>query len=108
MGPQTRSLRDLLFLLKTTTESKPWLKEHAVVPLPWKFEDSVAWKGTGGRIRVGYMESDGVVRPQPPIVRGIRTLVEQLKKSDNFEVVPFGKRLLYALPCLAIKSSAPD
>lgn len=49
------------------------------------------WSGKEGRIRVGYMESDGVVRPQPPIVRGIQQLVAALSKNDLFEVVPFGK-----------------
>lgn len=37
------------------------------------------------------MESDGVVTPQPPILRGIRSLMEALRKNDRFEVVPFSE-----------------
>lgn len=67
------------------------MREHAVFPMPWDADPKPVWSGKDGRIRVGYMESDGVVRPQPPIIRGIRTLVEALKKNDRFEVVPFCK-----------------
>lgn len=90
VGPQCRSLRDINLIYKTVLDTKPWLREHAVIPIPWQVDIKPVWSGREGRIRVGYMESDGVVRPQPPIVRGIRQLVEALKKNMNFEVVPFG------------------
>lgn len=57
--------------------------------MPWQINIQPVWSGLEGRIRVGYMESDGVVTPQPPIIRGIRTLVEALRKNDKFEVVLF-------------------
>ena len=89
VGPQCRSLRDINLIYRTVLDTKPWLREHAVIPMPWQGDIPPLWPGTEGRIRVGYMESDGVVRPQPPIVRGIRQLVEALKKNDRFEVVTF-------------------
>lgn len=90
VGPQCRSLRDVNLIYKTVIDTKPWLREHAVFPMPWQADPQPVWSGKEGRIRVGYMESDGVVRPQPPIIRGIQQVVEALRKNDRFEVVPFG------------------
>jgi amidase len=47
------------------------------------------WSGLNGRIRIGVMWHDGVVLPQPPIRRALKTLVEALKQDTAFELVDY-------------------
>ncbi|KAJ7187227.1 amidase signature domain-containing protein [Mycena filopes] len=88
-GPLARSLRDIDLWFSVVIGSKPWLREYNLVPIPWQIPTAL-WSGASGRLRVGVMWHDGVVLPQPPIRRALKTLVEALKKNPSkFEVVDY-------------------
>ena len=47
------------------------------------------WKGSNGRLKVGFMEHDGYIHPHPPILRGLRQLRAKLEQDPAFEVVSY-------------------
>jgi hypothetical protein len=83
------SLRDTDRWFSVVIGSKPWLREHDLVPIPWQISTPTKWSGTDGRIRLGVMWHDGVVLPQPPIRRALKALVDVLTKNSAFEVVEY-------------------
>lgn len=66
--------------MKTVIDAKPWIREPALVPLPWTpFQlDS---------IKIGIMSHDGVVMPHPPVTRALKRLTEAIRGIDGVELV---------------------
>lgn len=63
--------------------AEPWLREPALVPLPWRqFE-------MPKKLRIGIMHDDGIVKPHPPISRTLKMLEERLRDLPDAQVVPF-------------------
>ncbi|KAI1383690.1 amidase [Hypoxylon trugodes] len=83
-GPLSTSLKGLELFTKVVLDRKPWYKQPSLVAFDWR---DPATFFPDRKIRVGVFSHDGVVRPHPPILRGIAELVEKLKKSPNVEVV---------------------
>jgi amidase len=85
IGPIGRSISDLELWMKLyINEGKPWLLDHLCVPLPWR---SVA-PPKPASLKIVVMYDDGLVKPTPPIARGLSKVVEQLK-ALGVEVVEF-------------------
>lgn len=83
---------DLWF--KVIFDSQPWRTDITLLNLPWRpVEESgkglgyEGWSGKGGKLRVGVMRHDGVVRPVKPIRRAIDATVEALEASGTAEFV---------------------
>ncbi|KAJ7641779.1 amidase signature domain-containing protein [Roridomyces roridus] len=90
LGPLCRSLRDMDLWLSVTINSKPWLQEPHLIPIPWQVPAAPTWSGSNGRIKIGVMWHDGVVLPQPPIRRALKALVDVLKtKPKSFEIIDY-------------------
>ncbi|KIK62706.1 hypothetical protein GYMLUDRAFT_197815 [Collybiopsis luxurians FD-317 M1] len=89
-GPLARSSRDINLFFEVVLSAQPWLQSMNLVPLPWRYEASKsAWSGNGGKIRLGVMWNDGNVLPQPPVRRALRTMVEALRNSNDYEIVDY-------------------
>ncbi|KAJ7030973.1 amidase signature domain-containing protein [Mycena alexandri] len=88
-GPLSRSLRDIDLWFGVVLGAQPWIREYNLVPIPWRIPTIPKWSGSDGRLRIGVMWHDGVVVPQPPIRRALKTLVEALKKDSTFEIVSY-------------------
>lgn len=99
-GPMCRSLRDVKLIMKALVgeERKDgdgdgqvtgiWDLDPNCVRLPWKELDlRKCWKGR--KIRIGFMEHDGVVRPHPNVSRALDCWREKLVKHPNVEVVQY-------------------
>lgn len=65
------------------------------------------WSGSNGRIRVGVMWHDGVVLPQPPIRRALKTLVDVLEDDAAFEIVEYKPFKHFEAGELAVRSAFP-
>ena len=94
-----RSLRDVDLLHRLTLGAEPWRDDPSLLPLPWRREDTV-WKGSNGRLKVGFMEHDGYIQPHPPILRGLRQLRAKLEQDPAFEVVSYGEFADFPPPSL--------
>lgn len=98
VGPLSTSLEGLKIFMKAVIEQRPWIHYPSfALPMPWNDPQNNPNKTllrvdskTGHRkLRVGIMEDDGVVRPHPPILRGLRMVTSALASHPDIEVVPF-------------------
>ncbi|CZT16608.1 related to vitamin D3 hydroxylase-associated protein [Ramularia collo-cygni] len=93
VGPLSASLEGIKLFMKTLIDQKPWLYEPSLIPMPWKDTSisSLLRRGHQGqpRLRIGVLANDGIVKPHPPIVRGIQTMVDKLKGHPDIEIVDF-------------------
>ena len=92
IGPICRSLRDLELVYTTVLATEPWLREHQLIPLPWRTPESdiATTKNRTGKLKIGFMLSDGIVEPHPPISNAIIRLRQRLSRDQHLEVVDFG------------------
>lgn len=88
-APQCRSLRDINLFFQVILAAQPWLKDHGLIPLPWRQFETPIWRGSEGRLRIGIMRHDEVVMPHPPILRGIDAMATALGKDPKFEIIDY-------------------
>jgi amidase len=90
IGPMSTTLEGVKIFMKTVIDQKPWKVDGSLLPLPWKTEPLIRKGGDGKqKLRVGILADDGVVKPHPPILRGINTIIEKLKSNPDIETVTF-------------------
>lgn len=84
-SPMARTLDDLTYFFKSFIGMKPWEVDYTVHPIPWRQEvyDETASK----KLRIGLLETDGVVQPAPAIARGLSITASALRKAGH-EVIP--------------------
>ncbi|KAH8586255.1 amidase signature domain-containing protein [Bisporella sp. PMI_857] len=83
-GPITTSLASIEFYMEALHSAKPWEIDPRNAPLPWRAERcSIPARH---KLRIGYVIDDGVVKPQPPIARAVKQVVEALR-TDGHEVM---------------------
>ena len=90
IGPISRSLEGIKTFMKTIIDQKPWLLDSSMLPLPWKTTSLLRTDSSGRKkLRVGILADDGIVKPHPPLLRCINTLVEKLKSNTDIDIVEF-------------------
>ena len=77
LGPLARSAQDLELFMKVQLSSKPWETDATVIPLPWREVKTPTPK----ELKVAIIYDDGVVKPTPPIIRGLKHSAEKLKQA---------------------------
>ncbi|KAI0396049.1 amidase signature domain-containing protein [Xylariaceae sp. FL0594] len=86
IGPLSTSLEGVKLFVKTILDGKPWLREPSLVALPWR-DDKKEESSGRKKLRVGVIQSDGVVRPHPPVWNALKSVIETLARSDRVELV---------------------
>jgi len=81
IGPMSTSLEGIKIFMQTVLESKPWLREPALIPLPWNTISSL------NTLKIGVLWHDTVVTPHPPITRALNEVVSRLNSIPNIEIV---------------------
>lgn len=85
-GPMARSLRDVELYMKVMVDSKQYLHDPRIIPIPWTgLETPLSSKP----IKIGLMLTDGVITPQPPVLRALEWAKSRLLKSTEFTIKPF-------------------
>ena len=79
-GPLTTSIDSLELYCKTLVGAEPWIYDPKAVPLPWR---TVKLPET---LNIAVLEDDGVVRPTPPLLRGMKMVREKLTKSGHIVI----------------------
>lgn len=77
------SRRDIDLFMSAIRGAEPHLDDPALFPQPWVKTSPPT------KLRVGVMRHDGVVMPQPPMLRGFDMAVKKLSASDKIDVVEF-------------------
>jgi amidase len=93
VGFLSTSLGGLELLLRSDLSTKLWLRDPAVVPLPFRQEimDEYGSRATSNGnatssakpLKLGVLWTNGVVQPHPPIARGLRIVVKAMKKAGH-------------------------
>ncbi|KAH4161918.1 amidase [Parastagonospora nodorum] len=87
-GPMCRTLRDAEVFTKSILDAQPWLEDPKIIPLKWTGSQTALPKP----LRIGIIEHDGFILPQPPVRRAIAWARERLsdpKHSSRFDVKSF-------------------
>ncbi|KAF5872640.1 putative acetamidase protein [Botrytis fragariae] len=92
-GPITHSVADMRLFVESVLAEKPWKFDAKVVPMPWRQSEADVIKSriSDGGLTIGYYDFDGKVLPHPPILRGIKKVVDTLKENGHqvFEWKPY-------------------
>ncbi|KHN96905.1 general amidase [Metarhizium album ARSEF 1941] len=96
VGFLSTSLGGLELILKGILSTKPWLKDPAVVPIPFRqalFDEYVSRAEPNGSVthskqslKLGVLRTDGVVQPHPPVTRGLNVVVAALQQAGHLVV----------------------
>lgn len=91
IGPMCRSARDMSLCIETILAAEPWRLDSSQVGMKWRPEE-VTWKG-GAKPRIGVMWDDGVVVPQPPMLKALKEAVSKLRDvgCEVIDYKPFGQ-----------------
>ncbi|KAK3701680.1 hypothetical protein LTR37_015332 [Vermiconidia calcicola] len=90
IGPLSTSLEGVKLFMKSILDQKPWIIDPSLVPMPWQTKSQLRQDANGKKkLRVGVLADDGIVRPHPPILRGINSIIEKLRSHSDIEVVDF-------------------
>ncbi|RGP76710.1 hypothetical protein FLONG3_5150 [Fusarium longipes] len=87
-GPMCRSLRDMDLFMRCVLSAKPFLSDPNVVSLPWTGLKT----SFGRRLKVGVVDNDGFIEPQPPVKRAVwwaKSVLSDSKYADVIEVKDF-------------------
>jgi amidase len=94
IGPVCHSVADMELFFRVIFDAQPWKTDITLVNEPWRpVEESgkglgyEGWSGAGGKLRVGVMRDDGMVRPVKPVRRAMDATVEALVSSGLAEIV---------------------
>lgn len=92
VGFLSTSLAGLELLLKSDLSTEPWLRDPAVVPIPFRDEvvtEFASRAGPDGKatsakpLKLGVLWTDGVVQPHPPIRRGLNLVADAMKHAGH-------------------------
>ncbi|KAI4284920.1 MAG: hypothetical protein L6R38_001063 [Xanthoria sp. 2 TBL-2021] len=81
-SPMTRTMPDLVYFTKSILGMKPWKYDHTVHPIPWRAEIYDSTKEQK-KLRIGVMETDGVVPPSPACARALSLVSAALSISGH-------------------------
>ncbi|GIZ49108.1 hypothetical protein CKM354_001214700 [Cercospora kikuchii] len=86
IGPMSRTLRDVELFMQIVVGSKQYLHDPRIIPFPWT---GLSTPRPNQPIKIGIMLNDGVITPQPPVLRALEWAQERLGKDSNFVLKPF-------------------
>lgn len=99
VGPMGHSLRDMELFIETVIASQPAKVDPAAVDMPWRpvSEKGVGagfdgWSGSDGKLKIGVLKDDGIVRPLAPIRRAMSEIITKLEASGLVELVEIDPR----------------
>ncbi|KAF7190849.1 putative amidase [Pseudocercospora fuligena] len=84
-GPMCRTFRDADLFMRVLVGAKQYLHDPRIVPLPWTGLKTPMTKP----LKIGIMLNDGVITPQPPVLKALHWVQGQLSNNANFVLKPF-------------------
>lgn len=88
VGPLSTSLSGVKLFMKTLIDAKPWIREPSLIPIPWRTDPQIPTLPNGNKkLKIGVIYDDGVVRPHPPVLRALKTVVDKLRNVEGIEIV---------------------
>lgn len=66
--------------MQSLLDSNPWDLDPGCIPIPWR-KDMAALPTK--KLKLGIVYDDGIVRPQPPVMRAMRETAQKLKDAGH-------------------------
>lgn len=82
-GPLTRDIDSLSTFMEVYTSQSPWLTDPGILPIPWRGDIVSNYAYPNRKLRIAYITDDGVIRPQPPIVRAVESTISNLTTAGH-------------------------
>jgi amidase len=82
-GPLAGSARDVNLFMSAVRSTNPAAIDPSLIPIPYSIPVLPP------KLRIGIMMNDGVVIPQPPILRGLEMVKAKLAKIPSVELVEY-------------------
>lgn len=81
VGPLARSLASIEYVTRSLIQARPWEHDARCAPIPWRQDvyDSVLARP----LTVGVLLDDQVVRPHPPVLRVLQSVVDALRAAGH-------------------------
>ena len=79
-------------MLTSVLSTQPWLRDPYVIPLPWRqpLVDTILEQPSSDgavspvrQLKLGIFWTDNVVTPHPPVTRGLKIVVDAVKKAGH-------------------------
>lgn len=86
IGPMTRDLASITYIIKTLTTAQPWTLDPRCTPLPWN--EALFTSIQSKPLVIGLILTDGIVTPHPPITRALHELSSALRAAGH-ELIPW-------------------
>jgi amidase len=92
VGVMGTSIGSLKLVMSALLSTNPWLRDPAVVPMPWKLDiekdtlaraDSIGNATDKAPLKLGILFNDGFMTPHPPIARGLSIVHKALAKAGH-------------------------
>lgn len=89
IGPLATTARSLKFMFREVLNAEPWQHDPEVINMPWRdsqaqeMVDYALGSGSQGRLSFGIFMDDGIVRPDPPVRRAMKMVVDALEKAGH-------------------------
>ncbi|KAI9047341.1 hypothetical protein LZ554_008788 [Drepanopeziza brunnea f. sp. 'monogermtubi'] len=74
-GPLATSRSGIELLMSTYLSYEPWVRETALVPLPWRPVTLPP------KLKIAILWDDGIVKPHPPITRALKEVKQKLEAA---------------------------
>lgn len=87
VGPLSTSLQGVKLFMQIVLAYKPWVQDPTLIPLAWREENLNLSPAGDKKLKIGILWSDGIVKPHPPIQRGLQETANKLKSVKGIEVV---------------------
>lgn len=87
-GPMCRTLRDMELFTRLILSAKPYLEDPRIVPIPWTGLETPINR----RLKIGIVEHDGFIDPQPPVKRAVawaRSKLSDPKYASSWDIKTF-------------------
>lgn len=86
-GPLSPWFEGIDLFMKTILDAEPWHRDSSLHHIPWRDPPESIDLEKGGRLKVGVLWDDQIVRPLPPVNRAIVEVVERLRLVPGVEIM---------------------
>ncbi|KAK1765526.1 Acetamidase [Phialemonium atrogriseum] len=91
VGPMGTSIEGVELMFRSLLTTEPWLRDPSVVPIPFRQDvmDSYLSRAdkngtaTDRPLKIGVLWTNNIVQPHPPVSRGIKMLVDAIRKAGH-------------------------
>ncbi|KAK0702143.1 amidase signature domain-containing protein [Lasiosphaeris hirsuta] len=84
-GLLANSNGSLRLVLKAVLSTEPWLTDPDVHPIPWRKPQDIK----SNKLAFGFMETNGIARSHPPILRALNMAKNALQQKGHKGVIPW-------------------